>query len=308
MRLFDTYIAVDWSSKNTSSPLKPSPDAIWIGEKEANGAGKEIYCRTRHDAETYLREKLLHSVESGRRVLIGFDFAYGYPAGFAKALGADSQLPPWQYIWNELLTMVRDSETNENNRFEVVNALNERCGGNTQGPFWGCHPNKTTDYFLSTSPQYPYKTSNNIELAMLRHIDKQQKGVQSVWKMYGNGSVGGQSIVGIPVVGRLRYDPKLASISRIWPFETGFKLPSPMPRPFILHVEIWPGVIDFSSEGEGLIRDQAQVRAMVNWFERLDATEKLAQYFSPPATLSQAALEVCMAEEGWILGVGHQIE
>lgn len=66
--------------------------------------------------------------------------------------------------------------------------------------------------------------------------------MQEVWKLYGAGSVGSQALVGIPVVRRLRYDPRFHAFSRVWPFETGFtRQPTPDGGPSIVHAENFPG-------------------------------------------------------------------
>ena len=84
------------------------------------------------------------------------------------------------------------------------------------------------------------------------------------WKLFYNGSVGGQALTGIPYVYKLRQQPGLAYVSRVWPFETGFtQIPVSENDPFILHAEIWPGVVQhLVNNGPGMIKDQAQVRAM----------------------------------------------
>jgi molybdopterin molybdotransferase len=141
-RLFDAYVAVDWSARSKPSRVEPAPDAISVGEKDAAGMDSsevgEVYFRTRHTCCEYLRERLRHYVAQQRRVFIGFDFPYGYPAGFAAALGLSSDLPAWRLIWDEIARLIEDDARNHNNRFEVGAELNARCGGNTPGPFWGC--------------------------------------------------------------------------------------------------------------------------------------------------------------------------
>jgi precorrin-8X/cobalt-precorrin-8 methylmutase len=47
--------------------------------------------------------------------------------------------------------------------------------------------------------------------------------MQPIWKLYGNGSVGSQTL-GIPHLTALRDDPELASISKVWPLETGMRM------------------------------------------------------------------------------------
>ena len=84
-RLFDAYLAVDWSA---SSVPKRGKDSIWLclkGEPPENPS-------TRHEAMQRVREQLGQLVAEGRRVLVGFDFPYGYPSGFAKLVAPDGLL------------------------------------------------------------------------------------------------------------------------------------------------------------------------------------------------------------------------
>src|SRR5215213_5156067 len=92
MTLFDAYLAVDWSASSKKSPAKPSRDAIWVGERvvaydHTPVFEPESYFRTRKACLSHVGDRLRGHRDAGRRVFIGFDFAYGYPAGFAKALG-----------------------------------------------------------------------------------------------------------------------------------------------------------------------------------------------------------------------------
>jgi hypothetical protein len=52
------------------------------------------------------------------------------------------------------------------------------------------------------------------------------------------------------------------------------------------------------------IKDQAQVRAMVEWLAELDATNKLLPLFGAPPRLSGGAVANVVNEEGWIFGSG----
>jgi hypothetical protein len=310
-RLFDVYFAVDWSARNVPSPLKPSKDAIWVGEKLAPGIEdptvvRESYWNTRFACQMYLRDRLMHHVRLKRRVFIGFDFAYGYPTGFAKALGLNGNIPPWRKIWNELSRLIVDDKNNCNNRFEVAAELNLRCGL-TPGPFWGCPATCNLPALTMKSPPqgYPYQVAPDLAIDRLRWVDKRERGVQPIWKLIGSGSVGGQSLVGIPTVCRLRDDPTLQLVSRVWPFETGFTLnPTPEVGPFVLHGEIWPGVVPDPLDRSINIRDQAQVRAVVHWLCGLDTLGQLSELFTRPADLSTEATKACIEEEGWIIGGG----
>lgn len=308
-RLFDVYIAVDWSSANSRSPARPTKDAIWVGERLASGVDDsvgagEAYFRTRMECRRQLRGRLLRHTSRGLRVFLGFDFAYGYPAGLNASLGLDGNVtPPWRSVWDEVSWLITDDGDNRNNRFEVAAMLNARCGDRQLGPFWGCPQQRQQHTLSMKSPGFPYAVRPGLDLERLRLTDKVQRGVQEVWKLYGAGSVGGQALVGIPVVRGLREDPTFRKFSRVWPFETGFTLePTPDEGPFILHAEIFPGNVPDPIDADVAVRDQAQVRAVVRWLSRLDEAGELAQLFVAPSNLSAEALDLCAKEEGWIIG------
>jgi hypothetical protein len=306
-RLFDVYLAVDWSARSKPSPAVPIQDALWVGEAFAPGMAVsetpgETYWRTRHACLSYLRARLLQHVQAGRRVFIGCDFPYGYPAGFAGALGLSASVSPWRSIWSELTRLVADDASNANNRFVVADALNVRCGGSTPGPFWGCPAGVTFPNLLPTSPRYPYQTRAGVALERLRLTERLVHGVQPAWKLYGTGSAGGQALLGIPAICCLRDDAALAGISRVWPFETGFTaMPVPEDGPAIIHAEIWPGLVADQLDAGLPIRDQAQVRAVVRWLARLDEAGQLGALFNPPAAIFSGMASRCIEEEGWIL-------
>ena len=88
MPLFDTHIMVDWSARSKPSPKKPTKDAIWWAvAREAEVADAEIeYVRTRHSTVQSLTRCIEDEVSQDRRVLAGFDFPFGYPAGVAQHL------------------------------------------------------------------------------------------------------------------------------------------------------------------------------------------------------------------------------
>jgi hypothetical protein len=312
MRLFDVYLAVDWSARSAPSPARPTRDALWVAETLSPDAASdavepsgETYWRTRQACLAYLRTRLRHHSEHGRRIFLGFDFCYGYPVGYAAALGLAGNEPPWRRIWNELTLLIKDGSTNGNNRFAVAADLNERCAGHLPGPLWG-HANGIQLSTLSArSPGFPYRTRQGHMLEQFRQTERCGSGGQPAWKLYGSGSVGGQTLLGIPAVCRLRDDPAFSAFSHVWPFETGFTS-SPVPRqgPVILHAEIYPALVSRWLDPALPIRDQAQVRAVTRWLAEIDSASHLGSLFSAPDHLSAAAITTCMEEEGWMLGAG----
>ncbi|MFT6105354.1 MAG: hypothetical protein ACJA1E_001787, partial [Paracoccaceae bacterium] len=91
---FDSFVMVDWSARSKPSPAKPTADAIWIAQD-----AQVAYHRTRAAAEDALVPALKQAVTRGQRVLLGLDFALGYPAGFASALTGKAKAGAiWQWM------------------------------------------------------------------------------------------------------------------------------------------------------------------------------------------------------------------
>ena len=90
------------------------------------------YFRTRYDAVAELTELIASELGAGRRVLVGFDFPFGYPAGVAEHLtGQGAALALWEWLAGR----VEDDVRNANSRFHVATEINRRFPG--VGPFWG---------------------------------------------------------------------------------------------------------------------------------------------------------------------------
>ena len=83
----DRVIVADWSASGQPSPARPTANAIWIGQADARGV-ETRYFRTRAAAEAHLAQAI---AENRGRLLIGFDFPMGYPAGFAARLAGKPQ-------------------------------------------------------------------------------------------------------------------------------------------------------------------------------------------------------------------------
>ena len=137
MPLFDFYIMVDWSGGARRRGGRS--DTIWIahGPTIADAPLTDSpFSRT--EAIHLIHSLLVNEIESERRVLLCFDFAYGYPVDFAAALQSatgksDSDLP-WLLVWQYLSEQIKDDEgtapdakpSNRSNRFEVANQINAR--------------------------------------------------------------------------------------------------------------------------------------------------------------------------------------
>jgi hypothetical protein len=290
MPFFETYIFIDWGARNDLSPLNPSAGAIWVGELTPSlNDLNERYFRGRQYCFHYIVDRLLHHFGHNHRVLLGFDFAYGYPRGLASALylPTDNSVAWWN-IWTELSTRIEDAEDNTNNRFTVASEFNSIAGSGNGGPFWGLPVGKTIDNLYPKSPGFPYKAKNGINLERLRITEIRLRQVQETWKLFGAGSVGGQTLVGIPYLHRLRRHVDFTERSAVWPLETNFTLtPTPKTGPYVIHAEIWPGVVkdavaSIAENQETAIQDQIQVRTMCQWAANLDLKNELGRLFDTP--------------------------
>jgi hypothetical protein len=288
MAAFDTYVIVDWSAATVP---KTGRDSIWVcrrdrtGETIANPA-------TRHAAKVLLCEMLTEAIARGERVVLGFDFPFGYPAGFAARLGLSGT--PWRAVWDEIAWLIEDAPDNRNNRFEVGEALNRRIS-NGRFPFWGCPPGR--DYAHLGPRHHNGHAAGG--LAEKRLIDSWMVGAQPCWKLAYTGSVGSQALTGIPVVRALRDDSRWADRARVWPFETGLGVGADTQ---IVFAEVWPSWWRKEIRPElGPPNDQAQVRSVARIFAEADRVGGLAGWFAPP--VAAADQDRVVAEEAWTLGV-----
>lgn len=291
--LFDAYLMVDWSA---SSKPKTGADSVWYCLLEpAEGRLFTTNPPTRQQACEEIRGQLVDLVSRGLRTLVGFDFPYGFPRGTGARLGFSGG-PAWRAMWDELSLLIDDEANNQNNRFSVAAHVN---GGMTTGPapFWGCPPSQSGPFLHPKKPQ-PWPK----DIPELRLADKAVSGPKSIWQLYGAGSVGSQALLGIPRLVALRDDPALHAVSHVWPFESGGVAPA-VPAsgtPFLLHAEIYPSLVPPSPFEE--TKDAAQVRALAEYFARLDDEGDLGAALDLSA-LSKESHQAAVREEGWILGV-----
>ncbi|MDX8352798.1 gephyrin-like molybdotransferase Glp [Cognatiyoonia sp. IB215182] len=263
---------VDWSGGNDRGPT-PKKDAIWVCAARDGVTDAPIYLRNRQLAEEWIKAFLAEEVDAGHRVLAGFDFAFGYPVGFGKALtGSDDPFA----VWDWFAQRVKDAP-DTNNRFDLAGEINAMFPG--IGPFWGNGRKQDV-------PHLPRKGNDRSGhgLPEKRVAEQEAKGAFPVWQLAGAGAVGSQVIMGLPMLARLRAE--FGRALRVWPFEA--------PDAPIAIVEIWPSLIAkavTATMPEGQIKDAHQVALLAQTLSRL-----------PPARL-EAMLDVPCTTEGSILGL-----
>ncbi|MDW3224969.1 MAG: molybdopterin-binding protein [Paracoccaceae bacterium] len=257
---------VDWSGGNDTGKT-PRKDAIWACVARTGRAEDPVYLRNRDKAEIWLTALFENETCMGNRVLAGFDFPFGYPSGFAKALTGSSD--PFA-VWQWLAAHIEDSP-HANNRFDLAAQINRTFGGH--GPFWFNGLKRDIDGLPRHKETYqnPFPEKRAAEDAA--------KGAFSCWQLGGTGAVGSQVLMGLPVLSRLRKRFDVA----VWPFE-------PLTKQ-ISFIEIWPS-LTLGSGPENGIKDAWQVREVARTVSNLE-----------PDVL-QGLLDVDAPEEGWIFGLG----
>jgi len=306
---FDSYVMVDWSASTV--PVH-GRNSIWICKWERRwGQALEpdhlptLNPHTRSEAVDIVRAFLHQQAAARRRTLVGFDFAYGYPSGFAAALGLEDEGQPWRKTWQRLAHSLHDTTRNGNNRFELAARINEIIG-HLPGPFWGHHPAWPANAHLSMhNPGFPFSAGDGVVLSEFRRSElalQPEHHPHTVWKLFGAGPVGGQVLVGLPVIKELRDDLYLRDESVVWPFEAEDWL-AKRSRPLVVHAEIWPRVVPEPLPA-GDVPDQQQVRGLVAYFSHLDDDDCLLPLFRLPFQLPPHEKREVLAEEGWTLGAG----
>jgi precorrin-8X/cobalt-precorrin-8 methylmutase len=298
--LFDLFVMVDWSA---AAAPKLGADSIWIAALRRRRRSLEPVLlenlATRQDAAAVLRALFIGSLARGERVLAGFDFPLGYPAGLAERL--QLQGAPWRAVWDEIARSLVDGPDNRNNRFTVAAELNRRLTGEAY-PFWSC-PAGAAGPFLRPKHHRRHSPDGFPEH---RLVDRRMRGPQPGWKLAGTGSAGGQALTGIPVLRALRDDPALRRHVRVWPFETGLAAPAAGGHAHVLMAEIYPSLVPAPPRA-GEVKDSAQVRHLAGHFAALDARGGLAELLAGDPALARAERRQVERAEGWVLGVRGEI-
>lgn len=278
---FDTVLIVDWSA-GKRRPARPSRDAIWLGVARGGAADPPVYCRDRVEAETWIAEFFAAEQEAGRRVLAGFDFPFGYPAGFARTVtGSDHPMA----VWSWLEARISDDPEGQNNRYVIAEELNGMFDG--PGPFWG-KPNEVNWAGI------PYRKAGITydQVPEKRQCDLVAKASSTCFQLAFPPTVGGQILMGLPMLWRLRQMPGVQA----WPFEEWQEAQ-------IVLAEIWPGLIEDTvrqaqQDDPDAIRDQLQVQLLATALSRITPDALGTMMIDVPAEAM---------EEAWILGAGHSM-
>jgi molybdopterin molybdotransferase len=292
---FDTVVVVDWSAAAKPTPKRESADAIWIGVARADGSTEDpVYVRSRPDAEGWLEDMIGREGEKDRRVLVGFDFPFGYPKGLAgRIVGSDDP----RHLWDWMAGAFDDLPKGQG-RFDLAAKINSSF--EEDGPFWFNGLRRDIEGLPRREPRTPPKG-----IARMRLVEQHAPGAFACWQMGGAGAVGSQAMTGMATLARLRR--RLAGPVATWPFE------DPDAAPVVL-AEIWPS----------LVREAVARRMACECFVRRVCNRRPIRDAAQVAVLSEALMRQQMRgglgalleatagpdsdrvkEEGWILGVAR---
>lgn len=297
-RLFDAYLIVDWSANSTP---KQGKDSIWWCHLAWVDDTLEIVeiqnPTTRRQAYAQLHDILSAYAGTDKRLLVGFDFAYGYPMGFAPAIVPGTR-HPWRAIWEHLHTVIEDDDNNRNNRFDVAAQFNRQLS-QCCAPFWGCPNNQERPNLSMRKPK-----DEQANLFPEFRLAEKNGTAHAVWKCCYPGSVGSQVLMGLPYLYQFITDSQLSSVSRVWPFETGLRglYEEDLQGVNIVHAEIYPSIVSLEL-GPDEVKDKEQVVALADTFANLDRQGELSALFIGRASLTIDEKNIVENEEGWILGV-----
>lgn len=270
-------VMVDWSAASGRGPAREAADRCWLAWGTGGERPAPEYFRTRDDCVARLCALLKQ--HSGP-ALFGFDFPIGYP----RDEQGRAVLPEGRALVEHVTAKVVDVN-GMSNRFDVARSLNREIRaltGRAEGPLWGCVGSVAGAGLTSTKTRAHGVAEYRPAELRLR---AQGRNIQSPWKLFGAGSVGSQSLVGLPAVERVL--TQAGERGRLWPFEAVDRADA------VVVAEIWPSLGDFRDERylRLAIKDARQVAAMRDWA------------LGRPEELQRAIFEVpAGAEVGWILG------
>ncbi len=296
-RLFGAYVIVDYTA---AEGKKTGESSMWIGVMKRDVRFRLSYeahnPATRAEGLALLRTILADLKKRGDRVLLGVNFALGFPRGTAARLQLKGT--PWEAMWDFLGKNVVDKPDNTNNRFQVAAKMN-RLMTDEAYPFWGC-PKNAAQKWLSTLK--PDSFGDFPEFRLTEEATKKLKKTaqaKSLWQMHGAGVVGGQAMLGITGLKTLTGDDM-----RVWPLQTGFATVDLEALQGVATVaaEVLPLMYEGAAHA-GEVKDATQVRLTAEALADADDKGELGAMFAAPKGLDEAQVDIAATEEGWILGV-----
>jgi hypothetical protein len=282
---FDAFIAIDFSGSKHSYLQKKHIVFAETEHKLASTAIKSGF--TRFTVILHLMERLQYHTKKRNRVLLGFDFCYSFPRGLWYSLTNTREV--WGAMikgmaegFSGLPPIIEEPLSNARLWAELANKKITQSLNCPSGPFWGAN------FIQARNPKFFGRS--DLPFSEYRIVEKRLPRCKSVFKIGGQGSVGLQSLCGMPLLARLQsLCLQEGTPLHAWPFE-GWDFE----KKNVL-VEWYPAIYNINRKS-----DENDAIACVEWAKSADAQGSLTRYFHPDLS----ATEKAQAEfEGWILGV-----
>lgn len=288
--MFDLVIAVDWSAASSPGPKAPAQRRAWSAAGSSTERADAVYHPTRAHAIDHLVAAL---TQHTRTALVGFDFAFGYPAAPQGPV-----MPTGRGLCAYFDARLNDAADDTNDRYELAAQLNDELAHRTgaPGPFWGTPNNHDDPRLPQKKPQSPLPEYRVVE-AHLRSLGERPK---SAWQLAYAGSVGSQVLTGLAAVHRLISHPRLAHRCRLWPFETDWSNQAIGPTgDSIVIAEIYPAL----ARHRRADHDIEDARQVIAQRDLILAANDPAGLLEPTPSLTTEQSHTAQHHEGWILGV-----
>jgi precorrin-8X/cobalt-precorrin-8 methylmutase len=337
MALFDRYIAVDWSAANTPRRGK---DSIWI----ADSAAESVNPPTRHEAMAILVDRLLAARAANERVMLGFDFVFGYPEGATEAIvaafpeRAASSTAPLAGLravpqaeslqWSDSRGEGLESYARKAVAQLGASAPTE-AGRGVWSDLWAILHRLVTDNPDNSSNRFHVAAAINARLAAPHYwghphqhryddLNPRRPAAYATIPERRRAEILARSaqpvwkLTGAGAVG----SQSMLGIARLEALRHHPALgPDIAIWPFetafadalerpITIVEIYPSLFPLD-DSSVTPKDRAQVETCIRRFAALDAADDLCNFLGTPADLTPAEREILIREEGWIAGIGH---
>ncbi len=226
-RVADRVVAIDWSGRvDTAGQRRHIRAAVWTAAAAARGragiaarerglAGVVTMSHGRTREET--AEWLIALARETPRMVVGFDFCFGFPEWFAREeMGCRTGPEFWELVARE-----------HGERWLTRGQPDRR--------FWG-KPGKRPEEF-SGEQIHRMLRATDIDCKLIAHIPEAERAARvrgitpkSVFQIGGSGSVGTASLRGMPVLLRLR-----SAGFRVWPFDRP-ELAGDDPKPLVVEM------------------------------------------------------------------------
>jgi hypothetical protein len=280
---FDAYVFSDYSG--ATSPGAAIVPAIALHSSHAVVIAGRF---TRTTLVDLFMDLLRAATAGGRRVVLGVDHQYGIPLPFGRELGLST------FDWRSALRELRDGSAGRpplpGNQGEAARALNGWL--RTRGK---------PDYFWSaTQASYgvPQTDPRPGRVERRRLTEERIPGAKTFNRVGDNGSVGGQTLLGLPHLLDLLDRCREAHVEvAAWPFD-GVKLSDSVYQGRHVLIELYPSAIRPADVPQS---DRADAVASVNYWQALDQAGTLTMSADLSGLSEEDQRRVRF--EGWILNL-----